>query len=457
MKKATAGVISLFLFLSLSAQQGVKNLQQLLINAKADTTRINLMNRIAGSYAESRPDLTFKYGHDALALSGKANYTIGKVEAIRNIGIAFLGTGDFSKALEYALDALKRSEALGEKKLIAACLIAIGVVYSAQGDHQLALPYSLKANAIYEDLNTDVDLAGSLLNTGNAYYNLNRLDSGRIFLNRSLEISLRMKDDVNVGAVYLNLGLIHSKMKEYDLAMAYYKQAIPAFVADNNHLFLYSTYYFLSLSFDSTRHYDSALYYSRLSLAHINMMSSPVHLAEITKQLSSLFKKRGLLDSAFIYQGMAISAKDSLTSREKEMKIKTLTFNEQLRQMQIAEQKSRDAAARRRTLELAAIAIFIPLFFFFVLLLARKKVKPRTVEFLGVLCLLFVFEFVVLFVHPYIGHWTHESPVWMLLILVAIATVLVPLHHRSEIWMKNKLTYKPKPALTESSGEELEN
>ena len=128
-------------------------------------------------------------------------------------------------------------------------------------------------------------------------------------------------------------------------------------------------------------------------------------------------------------------------------KIQTLTFNEQLRQMEIAEQKRKDVQARKRNLELMGIAIFIPMFFFLVLLLGRRKVKSRTVEFLGILSLLFVFEFIVLSAHPYIGRWTHESPIWMLLILVAIAAVLIPLHHKSETWIKRKLARSPKREL----------
>jgi CDP-diglyceride synthetase len=183
------------------------------------------------------------------------------------------------------------------------------------------------------------------------------------------------------------------------------------------------------------------------------MMNSPVSLVEITMQLSSLFKRRGQFDSAFVYQEMAMNAKDSLTSQEKEKKVQVLTFNEQLRQMDIAEQKRKSVEARKRNLELSGIAIFIPSFFFIVLLLGKRKVKSRTVEFLGVLSLLFLFEFIVLLIHPYIGSWTHESQISMLLILVAIAVILVPLHHRLEKWMKGKLTTKDKTKMQHEKAE----
>jgi tetratricopeptide (TPR) repeat protein len=454
MRKTTASIIGLFLFIHLAAQQRIDSLRRLLTEAKEDTTRINLINKIAGGYAESKPDSILKYANDALALAKGTNYEKGEIEAMRNLGWGFLMAGDYSKALEYSLEALKKSEVLGDKKLIAGCNNRIAGVYSFQGDYRQAMPYALKNREICEEIHSDRDLGVALLNVGNTYYHLNQLDSSRIYLNKALEISLRVNDDDVVAAVYVNLGMVSSKMKQYDIAKAYFKQALPTFMTDSNHLFLYSTYYFLGEAFDSTRHYDSAFYYSRLALITANKMNSPVSVADITKQLSSLFKRKGRLDSAFIYLEMAMNAKDSLRSQEKEKKIQMLTFNEQLRQMEIAEQKRKEAEARVRNLQLAGIAIFIPCFFFLVLLLAKIKVRSRTVEFLGVISLLFLFEFIVLLIHPYIASWTHESQIWMLLILVAIAVILVPLHHKMERWMKAKLAAKPKKKL-ESETEEV--
>jgi len=447
MRKCIGFITAIFLFVNLFAQQRIDSLQRLLMQTTEDTTRIDLMNRIASDYIESKPDSTLRYANDALRFSKKTNYKEGEVEAMRNLAGAFLMAGDYSTALEYSLDALKKSEMINNKELIASSLWAIGGVYSFQGDNQQALDYMVKSKEIYNEMHSDYYIGGALLNIGATYINLDQLDSSRFYLNQALEISLRIKDEVNVAAVYLNLGRVYSKMKQYEIAKSYLKQALSPFITDHNYLFLYSTYYFLGEIFDSTYRYDSAVYYSRLALLNANIMGSPVSLVEITKQLSSLFKRSGSLDSALLYQEMAMNAKDSLNSQEKEKKIRLLTFNEQLRQMEIGEQKRKDAEARKRNLELAGTAVFIPIFLLVVLLLGRRKVKSRTVEFLGVLALLFLFEFIVLVAHPYIGHWTHESPIWMLLILVSIAFVLVPLHHRLEKWVTEKLTAKPKEKL----------
>ena len=49
--------------------------------------------------------------------------------------------------------------------------------------------------------------------------------------------------------------------------------------------------------------------------------------------------------------------------------------------------------------------------------------------------LLAVFEFINLFIHPYLSRVTNDSPVLMLLVLIAIGALLIPLHHRLEKWI----------------------
>jgi hypothetical protein len=55
-----------------------------------------------------------------------------------------------------------------------------------------------------------------------------------------------------------------------------------------------------------------------LALQHAREMGSPQLLLYSTKQLSALFKESNKLDSAFIYQELAMNAKDSLTNQEKQ-------------------------------------------------------------------------------------------------------------------------------------------
>ena len=60
----------------------------------------------------------------------------------------------------------------------------------------------------------------------------------------------------------------------------------------------------------------------------------------------------------------------------------------------------------------------------------------KWISFFGILGLLIVFEFINLLIHPFLERVTHHSPFLMLMALVALASLLIPLHHRMEKWIK---------------------
>jgi tetratricopeptide (TPR) repeat protein len=440
MRKSIGIVLSILLFLQVIAQQNtVDGLHQLLRNVKEDTIRIKLLIQLSNSFTDSRPDSALIYANQAKELSQKIGHAKGEIGALLCISSAMITTGNYSKALENGLEALKKSESLDDLRLIAGCYVTLGAVYAEQDDHEQAMPYALKAKKIFEKINDEWFLSGLLVNIGFSFGQLNQLDSARIYLNQALNIGLRIGQTASIAGSYLNLGMIHTKMKQYDIAIGYLRLAIPNFKIGGDLRSLISTYDALAEVYDSTNQEDSAFYYARLTYNQAKEIGYSQEVLLSSKRLASLFKTSKQLDSSIAYHEIAMAAKDSSTNQEKQKRIQSLTFNEQLRQIEIDKQKMEEIAARKRNLELAGIAIFIPLFLFAVMLLGRRKVKSRTIEFLGILGLLFLFEFIVLFTHPYIGHWTHESPLWMLLILVAVAAILIPLHHRSEAWIKKKL------------------
>jgi len=102
------------------------------------------------------------------------------------------------------------------------------------------------------------------------------------------------------------------------------------------------------------------------------------------------------------------------------------------------------------------IITFIILF----LALSRRHItNTKLIQFLGVVALLVVFEFLNLLLHPFLERITQHSPVLMLLALVGIAALLVPLHHKLEHWATHKLVEKNKAirlAAAKKTIEELE-
>ena len=180
-----------------------------------------------------------------------------------------------------------------------------------------------------------------------------------------------------------------------------------------------------------------------MSSAHAVSFTKEIFNAQLV--LSSIFEARNATDSAFVYHKLATATKDSLFNMENLNKIQALNNQEQFRQLEIIAAKKKAEKERKDNLQMIAITIFIITFLSAVILLSRQKKKHRLIEYLGIVGLLLLFEFIALFIHPYIAHWTHHTPIYMLIILVGVAAILSPLHHRLTHWIKHSFMRHPTP------------
>jgi hypothetical protein len=164
------------------------------------------------------------------------------------------------------------------------------------------------------------------------------------------------------------------------------------------------------------------------------------------------------IDSAFAYADYARRLNDTLNSKVKIREMQVLSSNEQFRQRELAESKKIAAKKRYKQLQLLLIGIFIPIFFLITLLMSKSKIHIRLIRLLGILSLLFFFEYLTLLLHPTVAELTNHTPVYEIMIFVVIAGILIPLHHRLEHWLVHRLihhrvhygkNYKPLPASSE--------
>ncbi|HEY1871743.1 MAG TPA: hypothetical protein VGG71_11845, partial [Chitinophagaceae bacterium] len=151
------------------------------------------------------------------------------------------------------------------------------------------------------------------------------------------------------------------------------------------------------------------------------------------------------MDSSNKYFRLATEIKDSLFSDEKSRNIQSQKFKELIRQQEIETQKETLALQHKQNIENALIALGIILFAMLFLLLSRSFItNVRFIKFLGILALLLVFEFINIMAHSYLEALTNNSQVLILLLLVGIAALLIPLHHRLEKWTITKVVEKNK-------------
>lgn len=445
MKKHIFLLLLLLLVYGAPVKAQTDSLLQALQHEQRDTSRVMLYCQLSRAYLFSKTDTALLLAQQGLVLTRQAGFTKGEGESLLAAGRCFLLTGNYPKALELLLEALKKYESIQNQKGIGMVLNTIGVAYAFQTDHKKALHYLSKAKAIHEARQDKRNLTMALINLGNSHEQLNQLDSARLYTQQGYELSLAQHDEGGTSVALNNLGNIYSKMGEFVIAMEFYKSSLSLYRKHGDDDGVSEATLGMSKLFQKAGQLDSCLYYAKLSLDIAQRAGFTSRVLDASVFLAGYYKAHDNIDSAYLYQSASIVAKDSLFSQEKSRQLQQLSFAETLRQQEMETARMAAAEKQKHNLQYAGIAVVLVIGISLFLLLSRSIiVNEKWIEFLGVLGLLVVFEFINLFINPYLAEATNHSPVLMLLVLVVIAALLVPLHHRIEHWVTHQMIAKNK-------------
>ena len=387
-------------------------------------------------------DTAFIYDEQALSLAKKIKYQRGIAWALSQYTNDFLAVNNYPKAMEYCLESLKINEKIKNLRGLTTNYLNISRVYMAQGDNNKAISFLNKSINICKNINLFENLRLDYWALGKNYEALNKLDSALAFYQRSYELFSFDKDNQMISDLLSSLGDIHERLGHRDIAKAYYTTGIEKITPGLGSVEFGKNYYGLAILFQQQSNIDSSIHYAKKSFEAAK--GNPEMIAKSSLLLSKLYET---IDDkqAFYFYKLATITKDSIYEASKLLMMNNMSFNEEQRQHQKDLEELNAKIERKHNLQYAAIAIALITFIILFLLLSRSiVVKTKFIEFFGVLGLLAVFEFINLFIHPYLANATNDSPVLMLIVLIAIGALLIPLHHRLEKWITKIMVEKNK-------------
>ena len=244
---------------------------------------------------------------------------------------------------------------------------------------------------------------------------------------------------------FLQNGTAYSQLGENDLADVYFKKAyeLSDSIGTSLVILVLNQSYIPYLL--TTNQYEKGKQQAFQLLNTGKLIGNNLAKLNAAGFLSQLYNKLQQTDSAFFYLSMESSLKDSVFNQNNLNKIQSLAFNEQIRNIDEEAKQNATKEQRKQNIQYALLALGIITFVILFLGLSRRHItNTKVIQFLGVVALLVVFEFLNLLLHPFLERITHHSPVLMLLALVCIAALLVPLHHKLEKWATHKLVEKNK-------------
>lgn len=417
------------------------SLFNLLKTENSDTGRVKLMWQLASAVGVYNPDTAITLSQQALYLSRDIDYIEGESRSLGVLANTLTKIGNYPRALQLNFQKLELEEKRDNPRNMASVLMNIGVVYVLQEQYRKALEYYSKADSVTKVNDIEVMKYYIALNIGDVYNRLNISDSSFTFFTKSLELAKGLDDGDLIGTSMTGLGHTYLKLESYQLSLVNYQTAIKYLREANDDEILCEATLGLANLFEHMLVFDSAGYYANQSLTiarNGGFLSKELEAAEF---LSEHYKKIRNIDSAFTFMSYVRRLNDSVNSKSKIRESAVISSDEQLRQMELAENNRKAKEERFQQLQLLLIAIFIPFFFLLTVLLSRAKIQIRVIRALGVLSLLFLFEYLTLLLHPRVAALTHHTPLYEILIFVGIAAILIPLHHRLEHWLIHKLIH----------------
>jgi len=364
-----------------------------------------------------------------------------------SIGSCFLKTSDYRQALEYYFKALELAERSRNNNLILLATKEVGATFRNLKKYDEALVYFKKAESLLKEKEVDkIKFASRTYTTlASTFLFLSQLDSAMRYVQLANEVTIKEKDPFGYSRVlYLFAGLYKAK-GDTDLAESYYKKCIAFSAAENfPEPYVTSTTDYGQYLFD-TQKYNLSKAYALSSLNRAKDAKDKLGMLNAASLLRKVYNAIGQKDSAYLYSDMKDTYSDSIFNIHEQYEIENLSFTEKIKEKEKQGKLTEEAEHQKQNVQFALIAIGILSFIVLFLLLSHSIiVTEKWISFFGILGLLIIFEFINLFIHPFLESVTHHSPVMMLLSLVFLASLLIPLHHIMEKWIKEKMTVKNK-------------
>jgi len=440
----------------LSQKSKADSLRQELKIEKVDTNRVRLMWQLAIVLYINNPDTALPLAQDAFYLAKRIKYIEGQSRSLGILANTFRIMGNYSRALELNLQKLQLEEKRNVPRSLASVLMNIGIVYVFQEEYDKALDYYFKADSVITKENVEDLKYNIALNIGDAYDKLNASDSAYLYYNKSLEIAKAQIDGDLIGTSLTGLGHTHLKSGNYTESLLNYQNGIKLLQEAEDDEMLCEAALGLAGLYDKLNKNDSARRYAILSLSIAKKDGFLSREYEAAEFLTGHYKKTKNIDSAFAYAEYSHQLNDSLNSKTKIRELQILSSNEQFRQRELEEERKIASQKRYQQLQLLLIGIFIPGFFLATLLLSQRQIHIRIIRLLGILSLLFFFEYLTLLLHPTVTEFTDHNPIFEIMIFVVVAAILIPLHHRAEHWLIHRLIHhRIHPADPDKLPEEL--
>ena len=388
--------------------------------------------------------LALRHYLNALRIAEDLKKEISKHELTRNcyLNLAnfYSQIEDYDRAIDYYTLAYKKLDQLSRRNVAyqrAIDMNSFGSLFAAKKNYDIAISYFERSIALADSLKFSTLKIPGYVSLLNQYLRIDQPQKALDYMNSSSGATLKnFLANFNLsGVIDQSYAVIYTEMNKFDSAGYYFTRAMPYFEQKASENYKISFYRQLATFYKKTGESSKAIDYF-LKVKELSEKNGILEYVEgVAKQLDSLYSKTGNYQLASFYNGIYYQYKDSIEKLNKEKELAQVeAADEQYRQKKLEEEEA-EKKRRRNNIQYLGITIGIAALFVMLVIFGMFKVSTNTIKLIGFFAFIMFFEFIFLIFKKNIYSLTHGEPLKDLAFMIALAALLVPLHH----WLEHKV------------------
>ena len=291
-------IISLLPALS-TAQVNIDSLIQISQSTQPDSIKAKALLDICWVLKASQPKQALDYGEKALELSRLNNFTEHEAMALKNIATVHLFQGNYEKAENYYLAAIKIFDKINDRKGVSSCYNNIGLLLEWKGEFEPALDNYNKSLRIDEEIGNKGGVAASLNNIGNVLQKQGNYKKAIEYYIRVQKIREELKDKEGIADAYNNIAGLYEKQDAYDEAIKNYQNALVLYIEIDEKRKSSKVLHNIGYTLSKKEQFGDALEYYNQALQIRENYEDKAGLASTLINMAEVYQKQKKFDKAY--------------------------------------------------------------------------------------------------------------------------------------------------------------
>lgn len=272
--------------------------------------------QLAKRYLYINEDLTYKLSDSAISFGQKVNNMGVVAEAYSLQGVVYKNKGEFQKAIDKHILALKIKESRQDSMGMAICYNDIGIIYKITKNYVKALSYYRKSNTLCRLINLGKGVAQTYNNIGTIHSETGNRDSSLVYYKKALEKAEEINDKAAISTACSNIGEYYGDSGKPEQALPYLERSLEIDKANQDLYGMILSYINLGITSFQLKKPEKGLEYYQLAEKICLENGEKPMLKDLYKSMAVSYENANDKAKAYDYLFKYNNIKDSLQTDE---------------------------------------------------------------------------------------------------------------------------------------------